>query len=295
MGRLARAVAFRYPFLPARRRLPWLNGGVNEIPNGEIVTAREGLRVRVMPDDTYFNVYFWGDYEPYNTKIYRRIVRRGDVVLDVGANFGWFSTLFARWVGETGRVHSFEPVPFINALTTETLTLNGVGSRVELNAFGLGQEETTLTIYTHAGLSHGHATAADLGRDDAMSHHCRIRRLDAYCEETGIGPIRFMKVDVEGFERDVFLGGARVLSADDAPIIAFELNSECLLRRSLRRIDVVTALRDLGYTDFFSLSTRAGVKQLDASDAEGTVDCLAAKPNQLPDLGPALRTGRLKR
>jgi uncharacterized ParB-like nuclease family protein len=76
---------------------------------------------------------------------------------------------------------------------------------------------------------------------------------------------------------------------------SIELSRECLLRRSLRRIDVVTALRDLGYTDFFSLSTRAGVKKLDASDAEGTVDCLATKPNQLPDLGPALRTGRLKR
>ena len=104
-----------------------------------------------------------------------------------------------------------------------------------------------------------------------------------------------MKVDVEGFERDVFLGGERVLSADDAPIVAFEINSECLLRRGLRRLDVVGTLRELGYTDFFSFSTRTGIRRLDTDDDEGSVDCLAAKPKHLHELGPALRTGRLFR
>jgi FkbM family methyltransferase len=248
-----------------------------------------------MPDDTYFDVYFWGDYEPYNTKIYRRIVREGDVVFDVGANFGWFSTLFAWWVADAGHVHSFEPVPFINALTAETLALNGVQSRVDLNRFGLGMEDTSLTIFTHAGLSHGHATAADLGRSDAVKHECRMRRLDSYCEERQIRSFRFMKVDVEGFERDVFLGGERVLSGEDAPIIAFELNSECLLHRSLRRDDVVAPLREVGYTDFFSLTTRAGITRLATNDGEGTIDCLAVKPKRLDELRPALRTGRLLR
>ena len=67
-------------------------------------------------------------------------MRPEDVVLDIGANFGWFTTLFAQWVGDAGRVHSFEPVPFIGDLTAETVALNGVGRHVDLNHFGLGQE-----------------------------------------------------------------------------------------------------------------------------------------------------------
>jgi FkbM family methyltransferase len=248
-----------------------------------------------MPDGMYRTVYFWGDYEPYNTKIYRRIVRQGDVVLDVGANFGWFSTLFAQWVGDAGRVHSFEPVPFIHAFAAETLALNEVGSRVELNHFGLGQEDTTIVIFTYTGLPHGHATAADLGREDAVRHDCRIRRLDDYCEEKRIGSFRFMKVDVEGFERDVFIGGERVLSAKDAPIIAFEINGDCLLHRSLRSSDVITVLREFGYTDFFSFSTRTGIKTLEPKDVQGSIDCLAAKPSRMDELRPALRAGRLLR
>jgi FkbM family methyltransferase len=292
---VARAVARHYPIVPFRARLPWLNGTVAEIPHGEIVETREGLVVRVMPDGMYRNIYYWGDYEPYNTKVYRRIVREGDVVFDVGANFGWFTTLFARWVGAAGRVHSFEPVPFIHALAAETIALNGLGSRVELNDFGLGEADAALTIFTYEGLPHGHATAVDLGRRDAVAHECRIRRLDDYCAEQGIRSFRFMKVDVEGFEREVFLGGERVLSAKDAPIIAFEINRECLLNRSLQSVDVIAALRALGYTDFFSFSTRTGIRRLETDAVEGTVDCLATKPQQLDELRPALRTGRLFR
>jgi FkbM family methyltransferase len=281
--------------MPFRRRLPWLNGDVENIPDREIVATREGLFIRVMPDGMYRDVYFWGDYEPYNTKIYRRIVRRGDVVLDVGANFGWFTALFARWVGDSGRVHAFEPVPFIHALAAETVALNDVASRVELNSFGLGQENMEIPIFTYARLPHGHATAADLGRDDSLRHECQIRRLDDYCDEKDIRSFSFMKVDVEGFERDVFVGGERVLSATDAPIIGFEINSDCLQHRSLRSSDVLATLRELGYRHFFEFSTRNGVRQLEPQLLDGSHECLAAKPDRLAELEPALRAGRLFR
>jgi FkbM family methyltransferase len=264
------------------------------IPPGKIVYTREGLRIRVMPDGMYRSVFFWGNYEPYHTKIYRRIVRESDVVLDVGANFGWFSALFAQWVGEDGRVHSFEPVPFIHDLAVETLALNGVESRVQLNPFGLGRENAPISMFTYAGLPHGHATAFDLGRKDAVQHDARIRRLDEYCEENGIASFRFMKVDVEGFEPDVFEGGRKVLSREDAPIIAFEINSDCLRRRHLRSRDVIEALRALGYTDFYGFSIRSGVKRLESPDF-GAADCLAVKPRRMGELAPALRTGRVLR
>jgi FkbM family methyltransferase len=272
--------------------LPWLNGRIEDIPRGEVVRTREGIRVRVMPDGMYYNVFYWGDYEPYNTKIYRRIVSEGDVVFDIGANFGWYSTLFARWVGEGGRVHAFEPVPFIHALAVETLALNQMSTRVQLNRFGLGRDSESIPMYTYTGLPHGHATAIDLGRKDAVIHPTRFQRLDEYCEENAIASVRFMKVDVEGFERDVFEGGELTLSREDAPIIAFEVNGDCLRHRHLRGGDVIDTLRELGYTDFFAFSTRHGVRRLESRDLEGA-DCLAAKPRRMDELRPALQTGRL--
>src|SRR5687768_4546875 len=43
--------------------------------------------------------------------VVERVVRRGDVVLDVGANFGFFAYRLARLVGPEGEVHAFEPHP----------------------------------------------------------------------------------------------------------------------------------------------------------------------------------------
>jgi FkbM family methyltransferase len=280
--------------MPFRGRVPLLRGSVDEIPNGVVVDTREGLRIRVAPDGMYRDVYFWGDYEPYHTKIYRRIVRRGDVVFDVGANFGWFTALFARWVGDHGQVHAFEPVPFIHELAVKTLALNGIDSRVRLNQFALGQQQGSLTINTYSGLPHGHATASDLGRTDTVRHVCEVRRLDQYCEDNAVETIRFMKVDVEGFEPDVFAGAERMLCSRDAPVIAFEVNGDCLRARSLGSVDVINALRRAGYSHFYRFSTRTGVRPLE-SDEFMNGDCLAAKTSHLEGLTSALRTSRLVR
>ena len=261
---------------------------------GELVQTHEGLRVRVAQDGMYTGIYFWGDYEPYHTKIFKRIVRPGDVVFDIGANFGWFTTLFARWVGPSGRVHGFEPVPFIHELAAETVKLNGMESRVKLNRLALGRSDGELTVHTFPGLPHGHASASDLGRSDAQPHTCEVRQLDRYCRENGILNIRFIKVDVEGFEPDVFGGGERVLSDPDAPIIAFEVNGECLRARSLDSHDVIESLRELGYSHFFRFSIRHGVRPLE-SDEFANGDCLAVKPSRLEELSPALKTRRLFR
>jgi FkbM family methyltransferase len=291
---IRRAIALRYPFMPSRGRVPLLQGATEAIPEGRIVETRHRLRVKVQPDWMYHDVYYWGDYEPYHTKIFRLLIEPGDTVFDIGANFGWFTGLFADWVGPNGRVHAFEPVPFIHTLAEETLAINELSSRVTLNPIALGRARGVLTLRTYAGLPHGHATAADLGRDDATEHVSEITTLDDYCAKHGIDVIDFMKVDVEGFEPDVFAGGRTVLGSPRAPVVAFEINSECLRARSLASRDVIAALRDVGYSEFYGFSTRAGVRRLTSDDLEHG-DCLAAKTVDGGRLARALRANRVLR
>ena len=48
-------------------------------------------------------------YEPYETDLIQRQVGIGDVVVDVGANIGYYTILLAKKVGKTGKVYAFEP------------------------------------------------------------------------------------------------------------------------------------------------------------------------------------------
>ena len=55
---------------------------------------------------------------------------RGATVLDIGANVGCYTMLFAGWVGETGHVYAFEPAAASRAGLERHLALNGLAARV---------------------------------------------------------------------------------------------------------------------------------------------------------------------
>src|SRR5207244_7537364 len=155
------------------------------------------------------------------------------VVFDIGANFGWYTGLLARQVGPRGKVHAFEPLPTVAAMTRDTIAMNGLVHAVELTNEGLGSTSGTFTVYTFSELPHGHASATDLGRADAVPHLCRITTLDAYVATRRTARIDFMKVAVEGHEFEVFQGATRTLSGTEAPIVSFEINRRCLDSRGL--------------------------------------------------------------
>jgi FkbM family methyltransferase len=67
-----------------------------------------------------------GRWEPGAQAIYRRFVKPGDTVYDLGANTGLHSLLFSRLVGDSGQVFVFEPVPTNIDLIDSTIKLNGI-------------------------------------------------------------------------------------------------------------------------------------------------------------------------
>jgi FkbM family methyltransferase len=249
---------------------------VDHIRDGEIVACRHGLRFRVSRDGMYVQPYLFGAYEPALTRLLLRLVGPGDVVVDVGANFGWYTCLLARAVGPAGRVHAFEPVPQLAAMTQDAIYLNGVAATARLVRAGLGDRVGSFTMYTFRDLPHGHAAASDLGRDDAVPIACDVTTLDDYARTAGIDRISVMKVDVEGHEPFVFSGGRDLLSDPDAPVVAFEINPSCLRPRGLAAADVETTLRDLGYTEFWTVGGRT-TRPLGVGERLEAGDFLAVK------------------
>ena len=233
---------------------------VSAIPEGAVVRCRHDIRLRLHRDRAFIWPYLYGEYEEVVSGVFGRLIKPDDVIVDVGASFGWYSTLFARWAGTAGSVHAFEPVPKFAALAKDTLELNGVATAT-LNVLGLGRQPGQFVVYTFAGLPLGHASANDLGRSDAEAHVCRLTTLDAYVQTARLDRIDFLKVDVEGGERDVFLGAREVLSRQK-PVIGFEINVECLRARDLQPGEVFEALRVCGYDFFWLINDRGKLEAL---------------------------------
>src|SRR5260370_8697313 len=71
-----------------------------------------------------FSIYLLGSFEPRTQKLYRRLVKPGDTIFDIGANIGSHTLPLARLVGSQGRVFAFEPPNFPDPNLLENMDLN---------------------------------------------------------------------------------------------------------------------------------------------------------------------------
>ncbi|MGH2820096.1 MAG: FkbM family methyltransferase [Actinomycetota bacterium] len=144
----------------------------------------------------------------------------GDTAFDVGSHFGYFGLVMAVRTGEPGRVVCFEPDPD----NVEVLRRN-----VERNAatFDHSVEVAPLALGAapdRARFSRGrHTSQGKLS--DAGEVDVEVITLDQAVER--YGRPRVVKIDVEGFEQDVLLGGASFVAERHAAFV-IEIHREDL-------------------------------------------------------------------
>jgi FkbM family methyltransferase len=175
-------------------------------------------------DASYSQLFTEGAFEPAETEAIRRLLRSGDLALDVGANLGWFTVLMAVAVGSEGRVWAIEPMPGPRATLEENLARNpGLSVRVLPLALGAKRGEIELNVF--AGLPHGHASVSTLGRDDYTAHRVEQRTLDEIVAEAAETPA-LVKMDVEGSELGLLEGARATLAGEAPPVVVTEVNYE---------------------------------------------------------------------
>lgn len=176
-----------------------------------------------------------------------RWVKAGDLVVDVGANMGQYSTALSRLVGPTGLVVAFEASPSTAALTRRILA----GTGVELHACALSDHAGTVELELFAdaagNLIRGHTRVKgdDTGRTPARRETAQVRTLDEVIKDRK-SAVRFMKIDVEGHELSVLAGARQVLS-QDRPMLLIEANGEANFLR------LEELLKPLGYACWINL------------------------------------------
>jgi FkbM family methyltransferase len=228
---------------------PLMRGG------GEMTTRiRGGARLRVnIGDYVGRTVYLMGDLDPKVTAVCKRVTRRGDTVLDIGANCGLVTVFAAGWVGAEGVVHAFEPQVHLAAMVEGSCGDNGY-SHVSVHKVGLSD---------HAGrfkmrLVEGNLGTASLveGVGNAEGAEVEVCRADEYLRGLGLSSIRLVKMDVEGHEASVLRGGVSFFREVRPEVIVFEVDthSEELWTDSAAKI-----LHDWGYELYAVLQTYFGL------------------------------------
>lgn len=156
------------------------------------------------------------------------IVRENMNVLDIGANIGNHTVYFAKECN-VNYIYSFEPVFETYKMLDKNCKLNGL-ENVSLHNFALGKEKASVKIKSFNKENCG-GTALQYGYGGMDCYALDDLKIDK--------KIDFIKIDVEGFENEVLLGGMNIIKKN-RPIIYVEIFEE-------NRNKVDKTLSGLGY------------------------------------------------
>lgn len=146
----------------------------------------------------------------------KKLISSNDVVVDVGANIGYITGLFSRWVGPNGKVHSFEAVPRTFDLLAYAVKSIGL-KNVVLHACGASDRDGSaeISVPQHDWGGENLYESAIVGKSDeagpGKTETIAVKALDSVLGEVE-EKISFLKIDVEGHELEVIHGAAGILS-----------------------------------------------------------------------------------
>jgi len=140
------------------------------------------------------------------------------LALDVGANIGVTSLLMARLLGESSKIFSFEPGKNVFSCLKHNVDINNLNNNIfPINA----------AISDHDGLtSFFEDSAYGYISKDGDDLSTQMISINTFLIQEGIDKVDFIKIDVEGFEPEVFRG---LEALKVKPIIYFELNTWTLI------------------------------------------------------------------
>ena len=193
-----------------------------------------------------FNAYEFG-----LTRFFIDFLDEGDVFFDVGAHYGYFSVLASNLVGPTGRIHSFEPTPFVaDRLRSNVLHLGNV----EVHQSAVGNQDGHLEFNDYgpdfsAFNSAYSARLADRRLVPLQRVTVPVSRLDTFSATAGVRPV-LVKIDTESSEMLVLEGMGGLI--DEARALVVELGDFDDLNAIgvPRSAEILEYLRDRGYKLF---------------------------------------------
>lgn len=166
-----------------------------------------------------------GVWETFVDEVLCALARPGQVVIDVGANQGYYTVKLGHLVGETGRVFSFEPNPELYPFLADNVSINGLAQRVKTYRLAAGDAPGRSVLhFPYSNMGGGFvdvpggaaAPQADIG--DGGTASVEIARIDDILPAGTVADL--IKIDAEGFEPLVLRGmGETLARSPDAAIV----------------------------------------------------------------------------
>ena len=195
-------------------------------------------------DDDIFDLSINKIWEPNETSTVKKNVNTDDIVLDIGANIGYYTLLLAQLVGPKGKVYAFEPDPKNFELLEKNVTINNYKNVVLIQkAVSNNNAKTKLFLSEDRAQNRIFDSS-----NDGMSNNIEVETitLDQFFKDIAQS-IDFIKMDVEGTEFRVIQGMLEILHKTPKIKILTEFFPDLLNKSGIKPIDYVNLLSNEGF------------------------------------------------
>jgi len=226
---------------------------------------------------TRFGDYFWlnknscidqsiissGIWETHSTEVVKKIVKGGDIALDIGANTGYFTVMLSKLVGREGKVLAFEPTKHFFSVLEKNIRANDL-KNCATHRLGLSNKTGRLSISIDKDTATMHMPegVARIGEEKIQ-----LTTLDSFVVTNKLKKIDFIKIDVDGHEPLFFEGAWKALEKFD-PVILLEVSHLHFLGAGYTAWRFYKILKSKGYRIY----SEQGLKEL-KNKTEFLIEC----------------------
>lgn len=187
------------------------------------------------------NIAFTGFYELELTKKIAGLGRLGGTLVDVGANMGYFSLLWAS-LSPKNKVIAFEASPRVAQKARTNIERNHYQDRITLHEIAVGHEADEIQFRANSELQTGWGTIVSDNSDKTIT--VPMKRLDQMIEGNTVD---VLKIDIEGADTWAILGAENLLQKKAIKMIFFEENFQCMQALGISPNQAPEFLNSLGY------------------------------------------------
>lgn len=210
------------------------------------------------------------------------------VVIDLGANVGYYTLLASEKVGEAGRVFAFEPDPLCYGLLEKNVAINRCVNVVTVNK-AVSDRSGNGSLFLGAKNKGGHSLCAseEVGR----SIRIVMTSLDDYFRDQDLC-IHLIKMDIQGAELAALRGMRRILETSEDLAIVVEFWPAGISRFGDAPADFIRMLLAYGFRFHGIKKNGSGLERMDTSSLldlrEGETHLLCERGKLLAGIGEML-------
>lgn len=255
---------FKRPFYNTAGKISRIMRGFQKHQDNKIIIAANKSWNRLFNEDGFFefnlnndvkiNLYkdsvlsrlIYEGFEREETDYLTKILKKGDIFVDIGTNIGLFSLIASKIVGDEGTVLSFEPAPLTFSRLNENVKLNNL-KNIDSRNIGLSDKKGELIFYvSNNGYDAWNSFAPSQDNKLESSIQVPVSTLDAELVDIDKSKIKLVKIDVEGWEKFVLHGGKDFL-VNYNPIVMIEFTEENTFNAGYPVHEIYSIMQDFGY------------------------------------------------